>query len=110
MSSNQQRAVEVLNRHWNVAQETQQDDEAVCCAQALADAGLLMPDLPEPKRYPDGFLEWNTTSGLVELIPGEPLRVALESIPEEPLIDKPEDVVNLALSLLSAADHMERNL
>lgn len=107
MTSNQDEARKVIERALIGKNFLQGASDA---AQALADAGLLMPDLPEPKRYPDGFLEWNTTSGLVELIPGEPLRVALESIPEEPLIDKPEDVVNLALSLLSAADHMERNL
>lgn len=46
--TNQERAAEVLLKHWSVAQETGQDDECDCCAQALADAGLLMPDLPEP--------------------------------------------------------------
>ena len=43
--NNRQRAVEVLNRHWSVAQETQQDDEAVCCAQAIAAANHMERNL-----------------------------------------------------------------
>lgn len=121
MTSNQQRAVEVLNRHWSVAQETQQDDEAVCCAQALADAGLLMPDLPEPGVFPDGSLEWYTMDGYVNLEPGEPMIVShderdseistpdLDPDPGEIIITKPEYAVCLSYILLAAADHMEKN-
>lgn len=42
--SNIDRAVRVLNEHWSVAQESGQADEAECCVQALADAGLLAPN------------------------------------------------------------------
>lgn len=42
--SNQERAAQVLLKHWSVAQETGQDDECDCCAQALADAGLLISE------------------------------------------------------------------
>lgn len=45
--NNLERAAQVLLKHWSVAQETGQDDECDCCAQALADAGLLMPGLPD---------------------------------------------------------------
>lgn len=50
--SNIDRAVRVLNEHWSVAQESGQADEAECCVQALADAGLLAPDPPKPYLHP----------------------------------------------------------
>ena len=95
MTSNQQRAVEVLNRHWSVAQETQQDDEAVCCAQALADAGLLMPDSSRLNR------EWAWTG----LDQGHIyIRYAVDDTHLSPM-----EARELALDLLAAAHHMEKN-
>lgn len=43
---NVERAARTLMRHW--AGEGVPDDETTCCAEALKEAGLLMPDLPEP--------------------------------------------------------------
>lgn len=40
-------------------------------AQALYDAGLLAPDLPEPRTFPDaGEYEWHMTDGYVGLEDG----------------------------------------
>ena len=90
-------------------------------AQALADAGLLMPDLPEPGRFPDGSLEWYTIDGCVNLEPGEPLIVShderdseiatpeLDPDPGSIIITKPEYATALACCILAAADHMEKN-
>ena len=102
MTSNQQRAVEVLNRHWSVAQETQQDDEAACCAQALADAGLLMPDLPEPDREGDWGPGWE---GVVEAEPG---RYAVRVIVGGRQFRQSSQYARLfALALLAAAEEAE---
>ena len=110
MSSNQQRAVEVLNRHWNVAQETQQDDEAVCCAQALADAGLLMPDLPEPEL--PGL--WEVGELLISLVDKDG-DVLIEWDEESDYAYYGTQTRTLwlnrdqVLAILAAADHMEKN-
>lgn len=50
MTTNHQRAVEILNNHWGVAKETGMADETECCVEALEEAGLLTPDQPEPNR------------------------------------------------------------
>ena len=56
--SNIDRAVRVLNEHWSVAQESGQADEAECCVQALADAGLLAPELMPPSGSEDRSPWW----------------------------------------------------
>lgn len=49
--SNIDKAAQVLMRHWGVAQlDGIPDDEIKCCAQALADAGLLAPDVDDITR------------------------------------------------------------
>lgn len=49
--SNIDKAAQVLMRHWGVAQlDGIPDDETKCCAQALADAGLLAPDVDDITR------------------------------------------------------------
>lgn len=49
--SNVDKAAQVLMRHWGVAQiDGVPDDETECCAQALADAGLLAPDTDDITR------------------------------------------------------------
>lgn len=89
--------------------------------EALDDAGLLMPDLPEPGVFSDGSLEWSTIDGFVNLEPGEPLFIShderdseiatpgLDPDPGEIIITKPEYAYALACCILAAADHMEKN-
>ena len=49
--NNIDKAAQVLMRHWGVAQlDGIPDDETECCAQALADAGLLAPDTDDITR------------------------------------------------------------
>jgi hypothetical protein len=49
--SNIDKAAQVLMLHWGVAQlDGIPDDETKCCAQALADAGLLAPDVDDITR------------------------------------------------------------
>lgn len=49
--SNIDKVAQVLMKHWGVAQlDGVPDDETECCAQALADAGLLAPDTDDITR------------------------------------------------------------
>ena len=116
--NNRQRAVEVLNRHWSVAQETQQDDETACCVQALADAGLLMPDLPEPGNTESGAGVWEPHPDIVILdlsqdIPGYGGFGRIKETDDDKNIDilliPADSMRSTALALLAAAEHMEKN-
>ena len=109
MTTNQQRAVEVLNQHWSVAQETQQDDETACCVQALADAGLLMPDLPEPEL--PGL--WEVDGLLINLVDKDG-DVCIEWEADSDYIYGTQTRTlwlnrDQVLAILAAAEHMEKN-
>lgn len=75
---------------------------APAAAQALADAGLLMPDLPEPVADEVGELEWG---GIARWEPDGSLHVT------DDLYGKtsPHYLRANALALLAAADYAERN-
>lgn len=107
--TNQERAAEVLLKHWLVAQEVKRGSECDCCAQALADAGLLMPDLPAPDDasifVPNGA-GWQTPqdSAVWTAIGG---RVMIQRV--EPGNFTPGESRSLALALLAAAKLAEES-
>jgi len=82
------------------------EEEVTNTVKQLADAGLLMPDLPrgKPSFMPD-VLEWETPQdSVVWTSPGG--RIMIQRI--EPGGLAPEDARLFALSILAAADYAEK--
>lgn len=113
MTTNHQRAVETLNKHWGVANETGLADETECCVKALEEAGLLMPDQPEPDRQGKSgqfrMAEWlplgtGLENPIVWTAAGAG-RVMIQRI--EPGELTPEGTRKVALALLAAANYAE---
>ena len=85
-------------------------------AQAVADAGLLAPDLPEPvRRSIEGYhtahpwAEWDTGNNrVIALKEGEP-EVVIQDVgdPELCIIMHPGEARDAAHALLAAADEAE---
>ncbi|HAT1184793.1 TPA: hypothetical protein I8V37_002524 [Corynebacterium striatum] len=79
-------------------------------AQALADAGLIMTDLPEPSytvtECEEEYPVWEPGSGysIEKEAPGE-VTVSYHGEPAEPLT--PQEARSLAAALLAAASHTE---
>lgn len=121
MTTNIERAARIL--HDLAAQESAEDGfpkpqwEAepvweknvwIGVAQALADAGLLMPDLPKPKRWgKNGEPEWDACAITVSPS-GYEGRVIVEDV-EGRWEASSADIRALGLALLAAADYAERN-
>lgn len=77
-------------------------------AQALADAGLLMPDLPEPTRWKQNEEpEWDACYTTVTPA-GYEGRIIVEDS-DEKWEASAGNVRDLALAMLAAADYAERN-
>lgn len=113
MTTNHQRAVETLNKHWGVANETGLADETECCVKALEEAGLLMPDLPKPtstsiagyhKAHP--WTEWDIGDWVVgvNMHGGIYTREDNDLWSETVLTDEARGI---ALALLAAANYAE---
>lgn len=78
-------------------------DRARELAQDLAEAGLLMPDLPEPTVEDDGWAEWG---GEVEFHPAE----GLWSYDNGAMtLDSPDRLREVALIYLAAAKYAEES-
>lgn len=96
--NSQAKAAEVIDRHgFDPCREPE------CIAQALADAGLLAPDLPEPSAGSDGALLWNNETVWIE---DDEVDVYTD-IPRSFGWMTPNEARNLAHALLAAADHTE---
>lgn len=107
MTTNIERAAEILeewtDRSWGLA-----EDNADAAAQTLADAGLLMPDLPEPnekgfwipfEENQDEYFEmWVSIPGSLKVDGSRRWRKRLT----------PENARSIAFALLAAADHAEQ--
>lgn len=84
-------------------------------AEALADAGLLAPDLPEPDTLEYGSPEWD---GVFAYQYGAEWRDAMGSVcafngtvevqGDDTHIHTPDEARALALALLAAANHAEK--
>ena len=55
-------------------------------ADNLADAGRLMPDLPEPQTFPNGEREWYTLDGWVNLGTDGTITVVYDERDEDDLV------------------------
>lgn len=116
MTTNIDRAAELILRN-NVRQYPFSGPSGT--AQALADAGLLTPDPPEPQTFPNGEREWSTLDGWVNLDTDgtitivyderdeDDLAAGAEIEPGELLFTKISEARSLAYALLAAADHAE---
>lgn len=114
MTSNHQRAVETLNKHWGIAKETGMADETECCVKALEEAGLVTPDQPEPDNHGKSgqyhMAEWlplgtGLENPIVWTAAGAG-RVMIQRI--EPGELTPEETRKVALALLAAANYTEQ--
>lgn len=113
MTTNQERAAEVLGRErYSRSLQSAPDvlgrliEHSRPDAQALADAGLLSPDLPEPNHADeDGTLEWNIPDpeqpyqGIVRLYPNGNIRLVQINAP----IKNPTTSLALSRALAAAA-------
>lgn len=109
--SNFDKAVEVLNKHWSVAQESGEADETRCCVRHLEKAGLLAPDLPKPSAEKSiaNVAEWfpvptDPHNPVVWTEPGGTVMVQRL----EPGDLTPAEARPLAYALLAAADYAEK--
>lgn len=76
-------------------------------ARALADAGRLMPDLPEPKIDSDGWATWDSSSVTEAAYHSEK---GLWTYDDGRMVqDSPERLREVAYIYLAAADYSERN-
>ena len=103
--TNYDRAVQVIYDEVNQTRERGEiltaAGEAERLANALADAGLLAPDLPKPSPGPDGALLWNCET------------VWIEDDDDSVYIDRPEsfgrmdpnDANFFALAVLAASQY-----
>lgn len=96
MTSNRDRAVEVMRNFWHDGRYAVGFDEI---ADALAGAGLLTPDLPEP----DGHGRWFAGADGIEVHDGMVFHA--HGLTGRDL--DPEVARALALALLAAANHAE---
>lgn len=119
MTTNYQRAIEILNKHWGVAKETGMADEAECCVKALAKANLLAPELAEPRVFENGEKEWLHPDGWIDIENGA-VTIAYNECDDEErpqhLPPEPDTIYStnpihlrwLALDILAAANHLEQ--
>lgn len=104
--TNQERAAEIILREQNKAPFRLNNN----AAQSLTDAGLLMPDLPEPngkgfwipfEENQDEYLEmWVSGPGLIKVDGSRRFRKELT----------PEQARNIGLAFLATAHYAEKNL
>lgn len=108
MTTNIDRAAEVLWLSEPHLSTSECDDQAREQAQALADAGLLMPDLPEPTIWEQNEEPiWEALGENIQTA-GYEGRVIVEDGDDwwEALA---VDIRKYALAMLAAADYAERN-
>lgn len=125
MASNFDRAVDVLNEHWSVAQLSGEEDETICCVQRLQEAGLLAPEPPEtltPETHPEWAhryledweclpeVEWHAGKDFfISIFDHEKGFNAGFGVPQEEwLFVTPSDLRGIAAVLLAAADYADK--
>lgn len=101
------KAVQVIydevNQTWERGEILTTAGEAERLANALADAGLLAPDLPKPSPGPDGALLWNSETVWIE---DDEVAVYID-ITESFGWMTPNEARQLAYALLAAANYSE---
>lgn len=105
--SNQRQAAQVIydevNQTWERGEILTTAGEAERLANALADAGLLAPDLPEPSAGSDGALLWHNETVWIE----DDEVAVYTDIPESFGWMTPKEARTLAHALLAAANYEE---
>lgn len=111
--SNTEKAAHIIERTV-LGKQTTAPSTALAITEALADAGLLMPDLPEPDNDEYGTAwgqvfnyqeepDWRDTKGYVAANAG-----AVEVVGNDTHIHTPGEARRLAYALLAAANHAEK--
>lgn len=89
-------------------------------ARAMVDDGLIAPDLPEPRTFPNGEREWYTTDGWVSLDTDgkitvvydkrdeDDLAAGSEIEPGERVFTEVSEAHDLALALLAAVTYTKK--
>lgn len=114
----------IIDRVVQVIREHDSDDacrEPECLAQDLADAGLLMPDLPEPttpendpewaQEYMDVWewmpdAEWRPAADFyINIYNGDQINAGFGTTQEEWVDLSPESLRSIAYALLAAANY-----
>lgn len=120
MTTNQQKAADLIMGGIIFNQSGTMGQAVDAIAQALADAGLLAPDLPEPHTFPNGEKEWYTLDGWVNLDTDGTITVVYDERDEDDIaagaeIDPGELVFTrlseakvLARAFLAATNHAEK--
>lgn len=107
MTTNHQRAIEILNSHWGVAAETGMADETKCCVEALSKAGLLTPDLPEHDVISaNGTPVWRADRTLMTTAVENKVNMWIPEVME--IVYTPDEARQQAHMLLAAANHAEQ--
>lgn len=113
MNTNQERAAEVIYDHmtgadaWPTALDGRDaDDVARDAAQALTDAGLLAPDLQKPAS--SGWVVGTPLVKKVALGVGGKVALLPQGIEFQETHITPTEARDLALALLAAADHAQK--
>lgn len=110
-----------INRAAEVIRQVDGDHTlgAGALAEALADAGRLAPNLPEPHTFPNGEKEWYTLDGWVNLDTDGTITIVYDERDEDDIIagveinpgelvfTKISEAKALVLAFLAAVDHAE---
>lgn len=106
--SNRERAADLITT-WQARHKTEMDNNTDWAAQNLAgdlaDAGLLAPDLPEPRIDIDGWQEWGHKHGNHVALENGKITVCISDDISRDLTR--EEAQDLAAWIHAAADHVE---
>lgn len=106
MTSNREKATEIIEP-WIDDRHGRPEDNAESAVDALADAGVLAPDLPAPNRQG----RWNVTAasfGSVTTSPAGEVVLEAGNFRDMPLYLSPDKARNLARTLQAAADYAQK--
>lgn len=101
--NNQDKAALVIDKNLPITERIERHAHACIIADALKEAGLLAPELPEPSLGSDGALLWNNETVWIE----DDEVAVYTDIPKSFDWMTPNEARNLAHALLAAANHAE---
>lgn len=101
--NNQDQAALVIDKNLPIAEKIERHAYACIIADALKEAGLLAPDLPEPSAGSDGALLWHNETVWIE----DDEVAVYTDIPESFGWMTPKEARTLAHALLAAANYSE---
>lgn len=104
--TNQDQAALVIDKNLPIAEPTERHAHACIIADALKEAGLLVPDAPQPYFEQGNGPIWEPGSGYsIENEARGGITISYHSEPAEPIT--PQEARSLAAALLAAANYVE---